>query len=189
MNFKKYMSLAAVALPLTAAAQTIHFENDDYKAIGVYDTWENSPFRAQKGNAAQLEGNVAVIDNFLNTEDELLGYAPNTTEKILGVQRSRFGSNTFGVRIDLKEPFSLTDTMRYVHVFMSKPKEGRVMLVGLGTRTERADQSPEAEQFWVLSTSPVGADGHWYDAVFPIRGAMPIKDDNGNITATSAVTV
>ena len=184
MNFKKYMSLAAVALPLTAAAQTIHFENDDYKAIGVYDTWEKSPFRAQNGKAAQLEGNVAVIDNFLNTEDELLGYAPNTTEKILGVQRSRFGSNTFGVRIDLKEPFSLTDTTRYVHVFINKPKEGRVMLVGLGKRTERADQSPEAEQFWVLSTSVVGADSHWYDAVFPIRGAMPIKDDNGNITAT-----
>ena len=38
MNFKKYMSLAAVALPLTAAAQTIHFEKDDYKTIDVYDT-------------------------------------------------------------------------------------------------------------------------------------------------------
>ena len=167
MNFKKYLSCAAVALPMLASAQTtINFETDEaYTALGVYDTWEESPFRTK-----QLQGNVAVITNELNQEDEILGRAPNASAKMLAVQRSRFGSNTFGARIDLKQTFELTTSTKYVHVFINKPIEGRVMLIGLGKRTERADQSPEAEQFWVLSSSKI-TPNKWSDAVFAIKGA------------------
>ena len=51
---------------MAAAAQTasVTFDTDDYKAVSVYDSWENSPFR--KGT---LQGNVAVIDNHLNQVD------------------------------------------------------------------------------------------------------------------------
>lgn len=127
----------------------VDFETaDSYKAIGVYDTWENSPFRT-----GQLQGNVQVVNNHLNEVDEEMGITPNGTKKILAVQRSRFGSNTFGARVDLKNTFELTTTTQYVHVFICTPTSGRVMLVGLGKRRERVDQSPEAEQFWVLSTT------------------------------------
>ena len=146
MKLKKYTLIAALALPMAAAAQTasVTFDTDDYKAVSVYDSWENSPFR--KGT---LQGNVAVIDNHLNQVDDFLGEAPNSTAKILGVQRSRFGSNQFGARIDLKTPFSLSPTPQYVHVLINRPIEGRVMLMGLGKHREQdwAGQSPETEQF------------------------------------------
>lgn len=169
-NLKNYISLCACCtLPVLAFGQAtsgVDFETtDSYKAIGVYDTWENSPFRTGK-----LQGNVQVVNNHLNGMDEELGIVPNGTNKILAVQRSRFGSNTFGARIDLKNTFELTTTTRYVHAFICTPTSGRVMLVGLGKRTERADQSPEAEQFWVLSTTKT-EPGKWFDAVFPIKGA------------------
>ena len=95
--------LALVAMNLAASAQTITFETTDYKSLGVYDTWEASPFRTGK-----LKGNYAVVDNHLAAVEDMLGYAPNPSKKILAVQRSRFGSNTFGVRIDLNKPFELT---------------------------------------------------------------------------------
>ena len=83
----------ALGLSLTTGAQiAINFEVQDYKSLGVYDTWEASPFRT-----GQLQGNYAVVDNHLTAEEEMLGAAPNTSAKILAVQRSRFGSNTFGV--------------------------------------------------------------------------------------------
>ena len=48
MKLHTLLGLAALALPLTANAQatvSIDFETaDSYKSIGVYDTWENSPF-------------------------------------------------------------------------------------------------------------------------------------------------
>jgi len=164
-TIKKCVGLAALAWPLAVSAQTIDFESQDYKKIGVYDTWEMSPFRT-----GRLQGNVAVVDNHLNAEDELLGTVVNPSGKILGVQRSRFGSNTFGARIDLNDTFELTTTERYVHVLINKPVEGRVMLVGLGKRSERAAQSEETEQFWVLSNNKVQAN-KWCDVVFPIKGA------------------
>ena len=167
MKFTKYIGMAALTLPMAAAAQNISFETEDYKAIGVYDTWEESPFR---NGPQKLRGNAKVVDNPQTDVDDVLGYAPNATAKVLAVQRSRFGSNTFGARIDLKETFELTTRTRYVHVYMLKPVEGRVMLVGLGKRRERAGQSPEAEQFWVLSSTAVTPDT-WCDAVFPIKGA------------------
>ena len=97
---RNYILLATLGLSLAASAQTINFENTDYKGLGVYDTWEASPFRT-----GALEGNYAVVDNHLTAVEEMLGEAPNPSQKILAVQRSRFGSNTFGVRIDLNETF------------------------------------------------------------------------------------
>lgn len=101
--------------------------------------------------------------------------------KMLALQRSRFGSNTFGARIDLTETFELNTTTKYVHVMIHKPEDGRVMLIGLGKRRERQDQSRETEQFWVFSSTKVGTNS-WYDAVFPIRG-------NGGIDIHSLVVV
>lgn len=157
--------LCMAALPATAVAQSINFETQDYKSIGVYDTWENSPFR--KG---QLQGNVAVVDNHLTAMDSVLSIVPNSSAKILGFQRSRYGSNTFGARIDLKETFELTPETKYVHVLINKPVSGRVMLIGLGKRKDRAGQNAETEQFWVFSNNTVTPD-QWCDAVFPIKGA------------------
>lgn len=177
MKFTKIFSFAALLLPTMMTAQTsVTFEDNDYKKLGVYDTWEASPFRT-----GQLQGNYAVIDNHLTEVDDQLGIAPNTSSKILAVQRSRFGSNTFGVRIDLKETFELTPTTQYLHVMVNRPYGGRVMVVGLGKRRDRSGQSPETEQFWAMSTTNIGAD-KWQDVVLPIKG-------NGGIDIYSLVVV
>lgn len=177
MNFKKIFSIATMLLPTMLSAQiAVNFETQDYEALGVYDTWEASPFRT-----GVLQGNYAVIDNHLGYTDEQLGVAPNASEKILAVQRSRYGSNTFGVRIDLKETFELTPEVKYLHVMVHRPYGGRVMVVGLGKRRDRAGQSKEAEQFWAMSTVNVGAD-KWQDVVLPIKG-------NGGIDIYSLVVV
>lgn len=152
----------------------IDFENQNYKALGVYDTWLKSPFRSQNKQAAALEGNVQVVSNIDKNYDEILKATPNASENVLGFQRSRFGSNTFGVRIDLKQPFALTKETKYVHVMIHKPKAGRTMLIGLGKRTDRAGQSAETEQFWELSTREVEPN-KWVDAVFPVKGAGGIE--------------
>lgn len=171
-NLKKYIGLCGVAmLSMGVQAQTIAtFETTDYKAIGVYDTWVDSPFRT-----GDLEGNVAVLDNHMQDTEA------NATSKMLGVQRSRFGSNTFGVRIDLNETFELTSTVKYVHVMINKPVEGRVMLIGLGKRADRPEQSQEVEQFWSYPVNDIKV-GEWFDAVFPIKG-------NGGIDIYSLVVV
>lgn len=167
MNIKKYIGLIALATPLAAAAQlNIDFETAEaYTGIGVYDAWEESPFRT-----GLLQGNVKVIPNEMNEEDEILGRVVNPTANMLAVQCSRYGSNTFGARIDLAETFELTTTAKYVHVLVNKPTEGRVMLIGLGKRTERADQSPETEQFLEVASTKI-TPGKWCDAVFTIKGA------------------
>lgn len=93
MNINKNLSLwaAGAVVALSSQAQThITFDAEDYGNIGVYDTWVDSPFRQ-----GVLSGNVAVVDNHLLDEEA------NSSSKILGVQRSRFGSNTFGVKVDL----------------------------------------------------------------------------------------
>ena len=168
---------AALALPVAARAQSLHidFETDGepeatgYTRLGVYDSWENSPFRAAPATGnAELEGHVQVIANHLKAVDEEIGEL-NSSERILAFQRSRHASNVFGARIDLATPVELTTTTQYVHVRLYTPKEGRVMLVGLGKRRERADQSKEVEQFNVLSTSDI-KPYRWCDAVFPIKG-------------------
>ena len=152
----------------------IDFENQNYKALGVYDTWLKSPFRSQNKQAAALEGNVQVVSNIDKNYDEILKATPNASDNVLGFQRSRFGSNTFGTRIDLKQPFALTKETKYVHVMIHKPKAGRTMLIGLGKRTERAGQSTDTEQFWELSTREVEPN-KWVDAVFPVKGAGGIE--------------
>ena len=166
MKLKKYIGLAALALPLVATAQTtIGFEDEsEYKAIGVYDSWADSPFMT-----GELEGNCKVITNEQTILDADTGEPLNTTGKMLAFQRSRFGSNQYGARIDLNEPIELSPTAQYVHVYIYKEKAGRVMLTGLGKRPERAGQQ-ETEQFNEISTKTVSA-GTWYDAVFAITGA------------------
>lgn len=152
----------------------IDFENQNYKALGVYDTWLKSPFRSQNKQAAVLEGNVQVVSNIDKNYEEILKATPNASDNVLGFQRSRFGSNTFGARIDLKQPFALTKETKYVHVMIHKPKAGRTMLIGLGKRTDRAGQSTDTEQFWELSTREVEPN-KWVDAVFPVKGAGGIE--------------
>lgn len=176
MKTKHIFTLAACAFPFLAAAQTINFETQDFKKLGVYDTWEASPFRT-----GVLKGNYGVVANHLSQVNSELGIAPNASKKILGIQRSRFGSNTFGVRIDLKETFELTPKTRYIHVMVNRPYGGRVMVVGLGKRQDRPGQSKETEQFWAMSTKNVNPD-RWEDVVLPIKG-------NGGIDIYSLVVV
>lgn len=143
----------------------------DFKSLTVYDVWEQSPFRTGALTLTpQLTPNPLVDTR-------------NSSENVVGAQRSRFGSNRFGLRVDLpdSEFFELTPEVKYVHVKLLRPIEGRVMLVGLGSRDDVADQNPFTEQFWVLSTSDVVPD-QWADAVFPIKGA-------GGITVRSLVVV
>lgn len=152
----------------------IDFENQNYKSLGVYDTWLKSPFRSQNKQAAALEGNVQVVSNIDKNYDEILKTTPNASNNVLGFQRSRFGSNTFGARIDLKQPFALTKETKYIHVMIHKPKAGRTMLIGLGKRTDRKGQSVDTEQFWELSTREIEPN-KWVDAVFPVKGAGGIE--------------
>ncbi len=177
MKLKYIFAPAALLLSVATMAQTqIGFETEDYQAIGVYDTWEASPFRT-----GTLQGNVGITANPFTNVEEVLGIQPNPSEKVLAVQRSRFGSNTFGARIDLKETFELTPETQYLHVMVHRPYHGRIMVVGLGKRQDRAGQSPETEQFWAMST--INVEGNrWQDVVLPIKG-------NGGIDIYSLVVV
>lgn len=160
---------------------SIGFENQDYKSIGVYDTWESSPFRSINGAEPLLKGNVQIVENPDTLFDRILKTRPDSTQKVLGMQRSRFGSNIFGVRVDLNETFELTPRVKYVHVMIHKPKAGRCMLIGLGKRRDRPGQSEQTEQFWAFSSNEV-VTNKWVDAVFPVKGA-------GNIDIYSLVVV
>ncbi len=178
MDIRKNISLALALLPMGAMAQSngttlCDFETaGSYASVGVYDTWEQSPFRTGK-----LTGNAKVVKNHLTGTDALLGYAPNTSKRILAVQRSRFGSNTFGALVGLKAPFALTKTAQYVHVKIHSPKGGRVMLIALGNRDDRPWQPALTEQCWSQSTSKVTTD-RWCDAVFPVSGSDGITIRN-----------
>lgn len=166
MNHKIY-TLALSALSLAAAAQTsVTFDTQDYKSVGVYDTWEESPFRT-----GTLEGNAQVINNCFNNTGAGIS---NKTTKILGVQRSRFGSNTFGVRVDLNSPLSTSETTKYVHVLVYKPNTSKVMLVGLGKRESFTEEPTDIEQFWVESNYRMTAN-RWCDMVFPIKTVTGVK--------------
>jgi len=164
----KYMAMAALAAQLPASAQTIDFETGEgFSRLGVYDTWEQSPFRT--GAILSPERYVGVTDNPDKSVNEDLGIQPNPSEKVLAVQRSRFGSNTFGARIDLADPLHMTTATRYVHVMVLKPQgeTANIMVIGLGKRRDWKEQSPETEQFWEASSSTLN-DGSWTDLVFPI---------------------
>lgn len=162
------MAIAALAAQLPASAQTIDFETGEgFSRIGVYDTWEQSPFRI--GAIVSPERYVGITDNPDKSVNEELGIQPNPSEKVLAVQRSRFGSNTFGARIDLADTLHMTTATRYVHVMVLKPQgeTANVMVIGLGKRRDWKQQSPETEQFWEASSSTLN-EGSWTDLVFPI---------------------
>lgn len=142
---------------MPAMAQHIGFEQKDYRAIGVYDRWEDSPFRD-----GRLEGHTAITTN-----PDRRG---NTSDNVVAFRRSHLASNIYGVRIDLAKPFALTPQGKVVHVLVNRPQGGRVMLVGLGKRHDRVGQTADVEQFWVYSTTDV-PHGQWADAVFPIKSA------------------
>ncbi len=180
---KHIFFIASAWIVLAANAQTITFDTEDYKSIGVYDIWEQSPFRT-----GILEGNAQVITNHLNQVDPVLEEAPNPTSSIAGLQRSRYGSNTFGLRIDLKEPFRLTKEVRYVHFLVYKPVESRVLICGLGKRTEDAWswQDGSCEQFKVATESKVAANT-WVDVVLPINGFSYADADKDGIDISTLV--
>lgn len=170
----KYMCLAGLFFPIAAVAQQdktlCDFEStESYKSVRAYDTCPTSPFNLNK-----LTGNVQVVENDLNAVDDALGYAPNESSKILGVQRSRYGSNTFGALVELKEPLALKRETQYVHVKFYSTQDAPVMLIGLGNRDDRPWQPATTEQFWSVPTSKVHA-GAWQDVVFPIMGANGIS--------------
>jgi hypothetical protein len=171
-GLKKYMALAALAVALPASAQTTSFEigfetSDGYRSLGVYDTWEQSPFRT--GAIISPERYVGVTKNPDTAVNEELGIQPNPSKKVLAVQRSRYGSNTFGARIDLADTLHMTTATRYVHVMVLKPQgeTANIMVIGLGKRRDWKEQSPETEQFWVTSSSTLNENA-WTDLVFPI---------------------
>lgn len=174
MNIMKYMCLAGLFFPIAAVAQQdktlCDFETtESYKSVRAYDTCPTSPF-----NLSKLTGNVKVVENDLNAEDSELGFAPNGSNYILGVQRSRYGSNTFGALVELKEPLALKRETQYVHVKFYSTQDAPVMLIGLGNRDDRPWQPATTEQFWSVPTSKVHA-GAWQDVVFPIMGANGIS--------------
>jgi hypothetical protein len=165
-TFHFLLFIVFALLPSLAFAQHVTFENtEEYRSLGAYDTWEQSPFRTGALNGSNY---VALVPNPDMEEKDAPGVATNASENVLAVQRSRYGSNTFGARIDLNEPFCLGTSKRYVHVLVNKPvgEGGVVMLIGLGKRHDWDGQKPETEQFWV--TASLSTQGQWNDLVFPV---------------------
>lgn len=173
--YKNLFSATLLTLPLAAQAQTITFDTDDYKAVSAYDSWEESPLRDGRITPA-----VQVIPNHLSDYTTQAGIKPNETANIVGFQRSIYGSNLTGLRVDLKETFRLTKETRYVHVMINRPANitTPMMLITLGKRSERAGQSPDVEQTWTVRKTETKADG-WTELVFGIKGfsyADPTKN-------------
>ena len=165
-TFHYLLFIVCALLPSLAFSQHITFENtEEYRSLGAYDTWEQSPFRTGVLNGSNY---VSLVANPDMEEKDAPGVATNASENVLAVQRSRYGSNTFGARIDLNEPFCLGTSKRYVHVLVNKPvgEGGVVMLIGLGKRHDWEGQKPETEQFWV--TASLSTQGQWNDLVFPV---------------------
>jgi len=168
-------------MSMTAIAQTsITFDTKDFANIRVYDQWEESPFRT-----GHLTGHAGVADNPDKSVDKVLGIAPNPTNKVVALQRSRFGSNTFGVRIDLKEPIRVTKQLQYIHVMAylkDKPADSRMLVMGLGKRLESTWnwQTGEDEQFWAATNAPVKAKEGWQDIVVSFKGFSYPKKENAN---------
>lgn len=183
MNISRYLGkhscmLLAMLSPLYVSAQSVeknlcNFETTgSYVSIGVYDTWENSPFRN-----GTIPANVRVVNNHLTAADSVRGFVANPSARILALQRSRFGSNTFGALVGLKKPFAQTKKTQYIHVKIYSPKAVPAMLIGLGNRDDRPHQSPLTEQFWSKSSQRLVA-GRWTDAVFAVSGANGVTIRN-----------
>lgn len=183
-----FVSLIAIGLAAMAQAQTIiNFETKDYDSITVYDSWEKSPFRVDSTTKQpKLQGYARVIDNFTKKDsDDVLGRVINPSEKILGFQRSRYGSERYGVRINLSTPLRLTKQNQYLHLMTlipKKPSATKMMVIGLGKRVEEdwKWQSGEDEQFWSQSSAVVEASDKWQDQVFAFKGFSYAKDDATN---------
>ncbi len=166
---KRYIINAALAFCcMTAQAQSM---NEDYAGIGVYDTWEQSPFRT-----GELQGNVQVIKNHLYSASGV-----NRTGHILGIQRSRFGSNTFGARVTLQSPVTIGRNGKYVHALVYTPKASNVQIIGLGRRTTNTwNEGTDVEQFW---SEPVTIRANaWTDIVAQVK-------TNENVEIHSIVVV
>ena len=173
MTLKHILPLAAFALPLAAQNTTtpaspavgasFDFEGaQNWKALGVFDTWEASPFRTGK-----LAGNVAVVDNPTTSDlNPLTGKPVNPSTKVLAFQRSRFGSNTFGARIVLNEPIALSPTPLYIHAWVHSPKPSRVLIAGLGKRKDRAAQVDDVVQVAHITSSTLEPN-QWKEIVVP----------------------
>ena len=174
-------SAALMFLSLASSAQTtITFDSKDYESIAVYDKWEKSPFRT-----GALSGNAAVTANPDFSVDEVMGIAPNPTANVVALQRSRFGSNTFGVRINLKEPVRMTKQLQYIHIMTylkDKPADSRLMVIGLGKRIEDSWnwQTGEEEQFWAVTNTNVAPKDGWQDVVVSFKGFSYSQEENAN---------
>lgn len=144
-------------------AQNINFETDTPKAVSAYDYWEMSPFRTGK-----LEGQFEVIDN--PAKDRYT----NSTEKVLAFKRSRFGSNLYGARIDLKTPVQLSVIPSYIHVMLRTPHNSRPAIIGLGKRKDWDKQDSGTFQFVKASENIIPAN-KWTDAVFMIKGNEAVE--------------
>ena len=153
---KTILAIFAIATSSFAMAQS--FNADSYKSVGVYDTWEQSPFRT-----GELSGNVKVIKNHLYSSTGV-----NRTGHIVGVQRSRYGSNTFGVRIELNSPIEIGRSGKYVHALVYTPKASKVQIIGLGKRNSNTwNQPDDVEQFW---SEPVSISANtWKDIVVNVK--------------------
>lgn len=161
---KKFLNILIsilLASPLTAEVIVDFDKPATFPSIEMYDSWEESPFRT-----GQLKGNWDIVTCF-NPETE-------TKEKVLGAQRSRLGSNLFGVKIDLAKPFELTPSNQFIKFQILRPTNGRVELIGLGSRKERLDQNPFTEQFCRESLNSVEV-GKWTEVVFPVKGASGVE--------------
>lgn len=156
------------ALPIHAENEdlVINFETKDYASVGVYDLWHDSPF-----NKGLLKGNCAVVDN-PDVNDK------NRSKKVLACQRSLYGSNLYGARIDLlpEQYFRLTPMTKYVHIMMQKPIPGRALLIALGHHTseEWKHQSKETVQATSLNSFQPGSNT-WSESIYPLQGYEDIE--------------
>ena len=166
--------LVAMAWSLAANAQMITFEEAALPQVRVWDGWEQSPFRT-----GVLQGNCQVVANPFRDD-------ANPSARVLGCQRSLYGSNMYGARVELPREmqFELTPPQeQYLHVRIHKPVAGRCMLVVLGRHTEPgwSHQSAEVVQSTRLALNEA-TPGQWSDVVFPMKGV-------GSVQAHSLVIV
>lgn len=165
IQHKLFLATAALATTLSVQAQDVDcdFETQDYQSVSTYDSWVDSPLRT-----GVLAGHAKVVENPYKDDD-------NASDSVVAFQRSRYGGQFYGARIDLNEPFSLSTTTQYVHAYIYSPKGGTVGLVGLGCCGNlEAELGTEVEQFIVLGNKDIEA-GTWTDAVFPISGNEDVR--------------
>lgn len=159
IQHRLFLATAALAASLGIQAQTVDcdFETQDYQSVSTYDPWEASPLRT-----GELTGHARVVGNPYKDDS-------NASDSVVGFQRSRYGGQFYGARIDLNEPFALSTTTQYVHAYIYLPEDGTVGLVGLGNCENLSDLGTDIEQFIVLANRTIEG-GQWVDAVFPVKG-------------------